>query len=75
MLLQWARHVTLSIADVEQKHARNRQTAKPSLAWSNFAAMYTNTEACAVNLARQRANPGEAGAKATAEQQGVQDIH
>ena len=51
---QWSKHITLSIADVEQKHARNRREADPSTSFSNFAALYCNLEAQDIHLARTR---------------------
>ena len=55
ILLNWSRAITLSIADVEQKHARNRRTADPNTSWGNFAAVHSNVEAADIRVARLRA--------------------
>ena len=54
LLLLWCRMVTLFIADMEQKHARNRRLANPSMSWINFVAVYSNMEACDIHFSRLR---------------------
>lgn len=55
IIWNWCIAISLSIADVEQKHARNRRTANPNSSWANFSAMYANMEATDIHYARARA--------------------